>query len=48
MSVLVILLISYAVGEFLRECERLEREWHALEAGTASEARTFRWTDVNL
>ena len=48
MSIVVILLITYAIGEFLRECERLEREWHALGEDSAREGRTSRWTDFNL
>jgi hypothetical protein len=47
-SIVVILLITYAIGEFLRECERLEHEWHALGEGTAPVGRTARWTDFNL
>jgi hypothetical protein len=47
-SVVVILLIAYAIGEFLRECERLEREWHALGEGTTLADRRGRWADVNL
>jgi hypothetical protein len=47
-GVLVILLLAYAIAAFLRECELLERAWHALGEGTAAESRTWRWTDVNL
>lgn len=48
MSVLVILLIACAIPEFLREWDRLEREWHALGARTSPAGGVSRWTDFNL
>ena len=45
MSVLIVLLIAYGVAAFLRECDLIEREWHALGENTP---RAGRWTDVNL
>ena len=48
MSVLIVMLLAYALAAFVRECELLERDWHALGEGAASGARTCRWTDVNL
>jgi hypothetical protein len=46
-SVLVILLLAYAIAAFLRECDLLERAWHALGDASPREG-TYRWTDANL
>jgi hypothetical protein len=46
MSVVFVVLIAYAIGEFLRESEQLEREWNAL--GATTPRGNGRWTDVNL
>jgi hypothetical protein len=49
MSVLVILLLAYAISAFLRDCDELERRWHALGEGSAREGICAgRWTDFNL
>jgi hypothetical protein len=48
MGVVFIVLIAYAIGEFLRESEQLEREWHTLGEPVAQSDRAGRWTDFNL
>ena len=47
-SVLIVMLLAFALAAFLRECDLLEGHWHALGEGPAPESRTCRWTDVNL
>ncbi len=48
MSVLIITLLAYAIPAFLRECDLIEREWHALGEPSARAGSAGRWTDVNL
>ena len=47
-SVLIIALCAYTIVSFLRECDLLEREWHALGERPARAGSACRWTDVNL
>jgi hypothetical protein len=47
-SLLIVMLIAYGVAAFLRECDLIEREWHALDDRSARESSAGRWTDVNL
>jgi hypothetical protein len=48
MSVLIVMLVAYGVAAFLRECDLIECEWHALGEPSARAGSTGRWTDVNL
>lgn len=48
MSVLIVMLFAYGVAAFLRECDLIEREWHALGERSARAGSAGRWTDVNL
>ena len=48
MSVLIVMLFAYGVAAFLRECDLIEREWHALDDRSARTGSAGRWTDVNL
>jgi hypothetical protein len=47
-SLLIVMLIAYGVAAFLRECDLIEREWHALDDRSARAGSAGRWTDVNL
>jgi hypothetical protein len=42
------MLFAYGVAAFLRECDPIEREWHALGGPSARASSAARWTDVNL
>ena len=48
MSVLIVTLVAYEVAAFLRECDLIEREWHALGERSARAGSAGRWTDANL
>ena len=47
-SILIVMLVAYGVAAFLRECDLIEREWHALGDRPARAGSAGRWTDVNL
>jgi hypothetical protein len=47
-SILIVMLVAYGVAAFLRECDLIEREWHALGDRSARAGGAGRWTDVNL
>jgi len=47
-SILIVMLFAYGVAAFLRECDLIEREWHALGDRSARAYSAGRWTDVNL
>jgi len=47
-SILIVMLVAYGVAAFLRECDLIDREWHALGDRPARAGSAGRWTDVNL
>lgn len=47
-SVLIVMLVAYGVAAFLRKCDLIEREWHALGERSAHAGSAGRWTDINL
>lgn len=48
MSVLIVMFVTCGVTAFLRECDLIEREWHALGERSVHAYSAGRWTDINL